>query len=94
MEFHQLNYFLAIAETQSIAKASQQLHISQSALSVALRDLEREFGFPLFDRNGGRLHLNNNGYYMEKQVRTALTLISNARYTVSQNIDQQQKIVK
>ena len=50
MEFHQLNYFLAIAETQSIAKASQQLHISQSALSVALRDLEREFGFPLFDR--------------------------------------------
>lgn len=94
MEFHQLNYFLAIAETQSIAKASQQLHISQSALSVALRDLEREFGFPLFDRNGGRLHLNNNGYYMEKQVRAALTLISNARYTVSQNIDQQQKIVK
>lgn len=49
MELHQLTYFLTIAENQSITKASQQLHVSQSALSVALRDLERELGFTLFD---------------------------------------------
>ncbi len=94
MELHQLTYFLTIAENQSITKASQQLHVSQSALSVALRDLEQELGFTLFDRNGGRLHLNDNGYYMEKHVRIALALIDNARSTISKNIDRQQKVVK
>ena len=94
MEFHQLNYFLVIAEKQSIVKASQELHVSQSALSVALRDLDRELGFCLFDRDRGRLRLNHNGRYMESQVRMAFALINNAKSTITHNLNQQQKIVK
>lgn len=94
MEFHQLKYFLAIAEQSSIAKASKQLHVSQSALSVALRDLERDLGFPLFDRDGRGLVINENGRYLARQVRAALATISDARVSIADNVARRENTVK
>ena len=57
----QLEVFLAIAKTGNMTRAAQQLQMSQSAASSALKDLETHFNTLLFDRMGKRLHLNEQG---------------------------------
>lgn len=57
----QLEVFVAIASGGSVRAASEQLHLSQPAASMALAELERLLGAPLFDRSQRRLHLNANG---------------------------------
>ena len=50
MDLKQLEYIIAIAEEQSIAKAAQKLFMTQSGLNQQLLKLERELGLPLFHR--------------------------------------------
>lgn len=62
MEFLQLTVFKAIVEHGSLRKAAEFLHKTQPALSVSLKNLEEELGFPLFDRNQYRLKLTEKGH--------------------------------
>lgn len=57
----QLEVFLAVARFESVSRAAEDLHMSQSAASEALADLERQFGIRLFDRIGKRLELSEFG---------------------------------
>ncbi|SDZ75069.1 LysR family transcriptional regulator [Microbulbifer marinus] len=57
----QFRAFVAVARTRSLAEASAQLHISQPALSVAIRNLETAAGGPLFSRDGRQLVLTPEG---------------------------------
>ena len=57
----QLEVFLAIARTGSVSRAGDELAMSQSAVSGALADLERQFDVRLFDRIGKRLRLSDVG---------------------------------
>jgi len=57
----QLEIFAAIARTENVSRAAERLHMSQSAASGALVELERLFDCPLFDRIGKSLHLNSTG---------------------------------
>lgn len=57
----QLEVFLAVARTGSVTGAAEALHMSQSAASGALADLERGNDVLLFDRHGKRLALNARG---------------------------------
>src|SRR5690625_5548304 len=43
----QLQYFVAVAETQSITKAADRSHVSQAAVSLAITDLEKSLGVTL-----------------------------------------------
>ncbi len=56
-----LEYILAIYETGSIRKAAERLHITQPALSIALRKAEESLGSPLFDRGCHPLELTPAG---------------------------------
>ncbi len=51
MQMKQLEYVLEIAECKSITKAAQNLFISQQALSEALKLLEQELDFQIFERS-------------------------------------------
>lgn len=67
MTIVQMQYFRAACQYQSLAEASEALHISQPSISVAIRDIEREFNTALFYRINKRLTLTHEGlYFLEK----------------------------
>lgn len=61
MEYHQLLYFVTVAEEKTVLKASEKLLISQPAITRSIQNLEKELGFPLFTRKKKRLILNEDG---------------------------------
>ena len=69
MTFKQLQFFKKIAELENISKAAEELFIAQPALSRALKNLETELGFSLFERNGKKIFLNRNGEVLYKHVQ-------------------------
>lgn len=93
MELRQLAYFLAIADAASMSEASRTLHVSQPALSAALKDLETELGFPLFDRIGKRLSINEDGRYFAERARSAFAILNDAQTTVRAGIEQRRSTV-
>ncbi|WP_076420611.1 transcriptional activator NhaR [Colwellia sp. UCD-KL20] len=62
LNYHHLYYFQTIATHGSIAKASSAIHITPQALSAQLSLLEEQLGYPLFERKGKRLVLNDIGH--------------------------------
>lgn len=61
LNYHHLRYFRAIATEGSLTRAAQHLGISQSAMSVQLRQLEESLGQPLFERKHKSLVLTEPG---------------------------------
>lgn len=68
----QLHIFTAIALSGSTAAAAQNIALSQSATSAALKELESILTVDLFDRVGKRLVLNDNGRLLLPQARQML----------------------
>ncbi|HLU02124.1 MAG TPA: LysR substrate-binding domain-containing protein [Advenella sp.] len=57
----QLDVFISIARLGSVKAAADSLHLTQPAASMALAELEKQLGGSLFDRDKGRLYLNEKG---------------------------------
>ena len=64
----QLQVFLAVASHENVSLAADQLAMSQSATSTALKELEHRFGLRLFDRIGKRLQLNEQGIALRSKA--------------------------
>jgi LysR family transcriptional activator of nhaA len=61
LNFHHLRYFWAVAKEGNLTRAARQLHVSQSALSAQIKQLEHDLGQPLFRRSGRTLVLTEAG---------------------------------
>ena len=61
LNFHHLHYFWAVAKEGNLTRAATRLHVSQSALSAQIRQLEEQLGQPLFTRVGRGLQLTEAG---------------------------------
>jgi LysR family transcriptional activator of nhaA len=61
LNFHHLHYFWVVAREGHLTRAAQQLHVSQSALSSQIRELESQLGHALFLREGRALRLTEFG---------------------------------
>jgi DNA-binding transcriptional LysR family regulator len=68
----QLEVFLAVARGESVSRAAEALFMSQSAVSGALADLERQFDVQLFDRVGKRLQLSELGRSIRARAEAVL----------------------
>lgn len=84
MELYQLIYFKKIAESENITKASADLNISQPSLSRSLKNLENELGVQLFNREGKRLLLNENGISFLGYTNHILDTLNEAREKMKQ----------
>lgn len=73
MNFNQLEYFVAVAKSESMSQAARDLNASQPAVSSNIQKLEREIGVNLFDRTGRRVVLNQYG---KTFLPTAKSLLS------------------
>jgi DNA-binding transcriptional LysR family regulator len=78
VELRQLRYFVAVAEELHFGRAAERLHMSQSPLSRAIRDLEREVGVTLFVRTTRRVELTSAGAALLERARRALGDIDSA----------------
>jgi DNA-binding transcriptional LysR family regulator len=64
MEMHQVRYFLAAAQNLNFTRAAETCHVSQPALTTAIKKLEGELGGQLFFREANRLQLTEFGRQM------------------------------
>ena len=68
----QLEVFLATARFENISRAAEDLAMSQSAASSALKELESQFEVLLFDRIGKRLKLSELGAQLRPAAENLL----------------------
>ncbi len=61
MTLQQIRYFLALCEAGNFTRAAKRCGIAQPSLTRAIKDLEAEFGAPLFVRNGRTSQLSSLG---------------------------------
>jgi DNA-binding transcriptional LysR family regulator len=72
MDLRQLEVFVAVAEESSFSRAAERLHVVQSAVSATVRNLEREWGVPLFHRTTHSVQLSTEGRALLGEAREAL----------------------
>lgn len=61
MNYHHLRYFWAVAHDGNLTRTAERLNLSQSAVSVQIKQLEAALGHALFERRGRQLILTEAG---------------------------------
>ncbi|WP_238372626.1 LysR family transcriptional regulator [Heliomarina baculiformis] len=70
----QLEYFVAVGEARSIARAAEKVNVSSPSISTAITQMEAEFGLQLFARKHAHgLALTQAGRQFIEQARTVLS---------------------
>ncbi|MDJ1134361.1 LysR substrate-binding domain-containing protein [Streptomyces iconiensis] len=79
MEFRHLRYFVVLSEELHFGRAAARLHMAQPPLSQRIRDLERELGVRLLDRDRHRVRLTEAGALLLEYARPVLDSADAAR---------------
>ena len=79
MELNDLRLFAAAARHPSLQRAAEELHLTPSALSKAIKRLEESLRTPLFDRVGKGLQLNAAGQRLQARALALLQLAEQTR---------------
>jgi len=77
MDIRHLKYFIEVARQQSFSRAAEKLHISQSAISKMIKDLEQEIGLLLFNRSSKYIHLTATGEIFLLRAQEIVALFEN-----------------
>lgn len=72
MNLHRLRIFQAVAQRRNITAAASELMLSQPAVSLQLKSLERDLGLPLFQRGGPKLQLTDAGEVLYRAAASIL----------------------
>lgn len=83
MELRHLRCFIAVAEELHFARAAEKLHIEQSPLSRAIKELEENLGVRLFERTTRSTRLTHAGHIFLEHVPRVFALLSQARDSVN-----------
>jgi DNA-binding transcriptional LysR family regulator len=84
----QLEIFEKVAKSGHVTKASEQLLLSQSAVSMAIAELERYSGAPLFERRGRRLMLNDRGRRILPEVHEVLMRVGSIEQFLNESMSE------
>jgi DNA-binding transcriptional LysR family regulator len=90
----QLRAFTEIADAQSFTKAAKRLHVTQSALSVLMRELEQELGVRVLDRDTHNVRLSEAGRDLYPLVRHVLASLEDAVTSVTTLRDKKRGVLR
>ncbi len=79
LDLRQLEAFSAVISSGSVTAAARVLQRSQPAVSRLIQDLESAIGYPLFVRNGPRIHPTEQALRLHEYVETALISLQQIR---------------
>jgi DNA-binding transcriptional LysR family regulator len=79
----QLQFFVAVAEQGTVTRAAQILSISQSSVTEAIKELERDLGVELFERHPRGLDITHKGHQFLRHATKILSEVSDARRSFS-----------
>lgn len=82
--FRQLQIFCAVTRQLSFVRASEELHLSQPAVSMQIKQLEEALGLPLLDRFGKRLALTEAGVRVHEHASRVIGELHDTEETVNQ----------
>lgn len=77
---HQLQIFLKITQTKSITKAAEELHLTQPAVSIQLKNLQDQFDIPLTEVIGRQLYITDFGNELALAVEKILSEVYAINY--------------
>lgn len=75
----QLRAFVAVAQHGHFGRAAAELHLTPPAVTMQVKELEKEAGLPLFDRDAKQVSLTLTGEYLLTYVRRALAELKGAQ---------------
>lgn len=79
LDTRQLRAFVSLARSGSFTQAGRELHLTQSAISHAIKALETDLGCQLFHRQGKSVHLTHAGRELLPSAETILQVMTQAR---------------
>jgi DNA-binding transcriptional LysR family regulator len=79
LTLRQLNIFEAVARHLSFTRASKELHLTQPAVSMQVKQLEDEVGLPLFEQVGKKVFLTDAGKEMQRYAASIQATLAEAR---------------
>ena len=82
MDIEQLRSFLAVADELHFGRAAERLHVAQPPLSRTIKQLERELGTRLFDRNTRSVRLTSSGQALMDPAQEVLDALRRAETAV------------
>jgi len=94
MDFHELEAFIALADTLHFAQAAAQIHLSPSALSRLVGRLEEEFGVAFFARDTRQVSLTPEGTVFLSFARDCVYRRDDIRLRLSQSDDRLRGILR
>jgi DNA-binding transcriptional LysR family regulator len=94
LSLRQLRAFAAVAETGSFTLAARNLHLTQAAISVLVRELESELGVRLFDRHTRRVDLSDAGRDFQPYVGRVLRELDDAVHSVGRLRDKKKGLLR
>jgi len=94
LSLRQLRAFAAVAACGSFTKAARQLHLTQAAVSVLVRELEAELGVRLLDRNTRRVDLSDAGRDFLPHAQRVLRELDEAVTSVGELRDKKRGLLR
>ncbi|MFO7527916.1 MAG: LysR family transcriptional regulator [Marinobacter sp.] len=86
--FRQIQYFIAVAETGSVSSAANAVHISQSTLTTAIKQLEDDVCVSLFARHSKGMELTHSGHQFLRQAYQIMSAVDNAKRSLTEATDE------
>lgn len=77
---NQLQIFLRIVQTQSVTKASEELHLTQPAVSIQLKNFQDQFDIPLTEVHGRKIYITDFGYEIARAAEEILNQVQAINY--------------
>lgn len=80
---HQLQVFLKITQTKSITKAAEELHLTQPAISIQLRNFQEQFEIPLTEIVGRKLYVTEFGTEIANAAQRIIDEVNTINFRTS-----------